>query len=69
MNWLVAKARMCIFRGEMYFDITWVIRVFGSEEEAQASMRACKLEPFPDMRTVRLYCGADIARTYVLDYS
>jgi len=47
---------------DAYFDITCVMRVFGSAEEAQASMRACRFEPLPEMRTVRLYCGGDMVR-------
>ena len=37
-----------------YFEITCVMRVLGRAEEAQASMRAWRLEPLPDMRTVML---------------
>lgn len=36
------------------------MRVLGSAEDAQASMRACKLEPLPEMRTTRLYCDDDM---------
>ena len=38
----------------VYFDITRIMRVEGSAEEAQASMRACRFVPLPDMRTVSL---------------
>jgi len=37
-----------------YFDITWIMRVEGRAEEAQASMRACRFVPLPDMRIVSL---------------
>lgn len=42
--------------------MTCVMRVFGSAPDAQASMRACRLEPLPEMRTVRLYWRSVIAR-------
>lgn len=41
--------------------MTCVMRVFGSAPDAQASIRACRLEPLPEMRTVRLYCRSAIA--------
>lgn len=46
--------------GRCYFDMTCVMRVFGSLPDAQASMRACRLEPLPEMRTVRLCCESDM---------
>jgi hypothetical protein len=55
---LSALKRLALHR-DAYFDITCVMRVFASAEEAQASIRACKFEPLPEMRTVRLYCGGD----------
>jgi hypothetical protein len=36
--------------------MTCVMRVFGSFPDAHASMRACRLEPLPDIRTAILCC-------------
>lgn len=38
------------------------MRVLGRAEEAQASMRAWRLDPLPEMSTTRLYCGSGMAR-------
>jgi hypothetical protein len=43
--------------GVRYFDITCVMRVLERADDAQASMRACRLDPFPDIRTTRLAGG------------
>jgi hypothetical protein len=43
-------------REGVYFDMTWVMRVLGSLSVPQASMRACRLDPLPDIRTTRLCC-------------
>jgi hypothetical protein len=45
-----------------YFDITCVMRVFGSAPDAQASMRAWRFEPLPDISTVRLNCRSVILK-------
>jgi hypothetical protein len=45
---------------ETDFEITCVMRVLGSVLFAQASIRACRLEPLPEIRTVRLCCDSDI---------
>lgn len=47
-------------RVRAYFEITCVMRVLGRAEEAQASMRAWRLEPLPEMRTTRLYWDSDM---------
>ena len=44
--------------GRGYFDITRIMRVEERAEEAQASMRACRFVPLPDMRTVSLWVGS-----------
>lgn len=45
-------------RGRMaYLEITCVIFVSGSEGVPHASMRAWRLVPLPEMRTVMLYLG------------
>jgi hypothetical protein len=45
----------------VYFDMTCETRVLGSLPDAHASIRACRLDPLPDMRTARLCCGTDMA--------
>jgi hypothetical protein len=45
---------------ETDFEITCVMRVLGSVLFAQASIRAWRLEPLPEIRTVRLCCDSDI---------
>jgi len=42
--------------GNAHLDITCVTRVLGSAPDAHASMSAWRLDPLPDMRTVRLCC-------------
>lgn len=37
-----------------YFEITCEMRAFCSLPDAQASMRACRLDPLPEIRTTRL---------------
>jgi hypothetical protein len=44
--------------------MTCVMRVLGSLLDAQASMRAWRFEPLPDMRTVRLCCESDMLEEY-----
>ena len=46
--------------GEADFEITCVMRVLGSVLFAQASIRAWRLEPLPEIRTVRLCCDSAI---------
>lgn len=47
---------VCLFwrRRVTDFEITCVMRVFGRVEEAQASIRACRFEPLPEIRTTML---------------
>ena len=40
--------------------------VFGSALDAQASMRAWRFEPLPEIRTVRLYCWIAIVNVQIL---
>lgn len=42
-----------------YFDITCDMRVFGRLPFVQASMRAWRFDPLPDIRTQRLCCGGE----------
>ena len=51
---------MCEEEGMTDLDMTCVMRVLESAPDAQASMRACRFEPLPEISTVRLYCVSDI---------
>jgi hypothetical protein len=44
------------------FEITCLMRVFGSAPDAQASIRAWRFEPLPEIRTVRLNCRSAIMK-------
>lgn len=42
--------------GRGYFEITWIMRVLERAGVFAASMRACRLEPLPEIRTAMLCC-------------
>lgn len=55
-----SKGSRFSIQGEKYFDITWVMRVSGSAGVPHASIRACRFEPLPDIRTAMLYLDSDM---------